>query len=324
MAGVYPLFPKGAWDPRAEERLIAAARELDGFGGWEVPFTGSLHHADERWLLDRIDPVEKVVVTLIPGTMPRLASDPAFGLASSDEAARTRAIAFAWAARDAVRRLNDRTGRRTVAAVAVHSAPGGRLADVAVFRRSLVELLHADWDGAQLVVEHCDAVTTGRVPAKGFLPLDAEITAVRTVAAAPSQLGVLINWGRSAIEGRSRRTPVAHLREARESGVLAGLMFSGVSDRRTSRGGPWADLHLPPTEALGGDGHSLLDTTAAHEALTAAGDVAMVGLKVGTAPADDVDTRLRVLRRSAAALFGGGPSGRAGWPEGMPVDPDPR
>mgnify|MGYP001426494860 CR=1 FL=1 len=64
------------------------------------------------------------------------------------------------------------------------------------------------------------------------------------------QLGLTINWGRSAIEGRKIDEPVNHVAYASHCGVLSGVMFSGVASNEKSLYGAWRDLHAPPQKAF--------------------------------------------------------------------------
>jgi hypothetical protein len=163
-----------------------------------------------------------------------------------------------------------------------------------------------NWDGAALLLEHCDALMPSWAPSKGFLSLEDELAALATVnREANAPLRCLINWGRSTIEGRSVATAPAHIERARSAGLLGGLMFSGCSDDAAARGGAWADFHLPPTAALRSGETSLLSPDATRAALAAAADVnalTVLGMKIGAAPDASLSRRLDILRRSAAAL----------------------
>ena len=57
-------------------------------------------------------------------------------------------------------------------------------------------------------------------------------------------IGIIINWARSAIEGKNVETPVEHIKLALKNNILSGLMFSGVSDN-DNRYGNWKDMHMP-------------------------------------------------------------------------------
>lgn len=73
------------------------------------------------------------------------------------------------------------------------------------------------------------------------------------------------------LETRDVETPVAHIREAAEAGVLKGLMFSGCTGESNAYG-PWRDCHMPhaptPEAAFAADG-SLMTESKIAEALAA-------------------------------------------------------
>ncbi|GGF41839.1 DUF4862 family protein [Subtercola lobariae] len=302
--GAYAIVPKVAWSPADEMLLLEEARTADGFSGWEVPFQTSLHPHDQRWFLNNLARNERLVVTLIPGVMQRLGNDPLFGLASSDGEGRRRAIEFARTAQRTILATNRILGRRAVQAVEIHSAPGGGRASVPHFAESLAEIGGWDWGGAELLVEHCDAHVLGQPSAKGFLDLQGELDAISAVNVREGhRFGVILNWARSAIEGRDASTPLAHIGAARSQGLLRGFMFSGCSASPISRGGAWADFHLPPVAA--DDGHSQLTAARLTAAMLALGDpteLAVFGMKVGAAPTDTLMQRRDSIRESGRLI----------------------
>ncbi len=216
--------------------------------------------------------------------MNRLKDDKNFGLASADLDGRRRALDFAETARRAVSRLNGHLGRKTVAAVSIHSAPRlagtGARSSLEAFAASLTELRGRDWDGAELLVEHCDAAVADHAPDKGFLRLEDECAAIK-LSEGRTPARVMINWGRSAIEARSANGPLEHLRRAREAGLLAGLFFSGATPAHPDYGA-WKDSHAPFTVSCPA---SILTPAAAKVSLKEAGDLAYLGLKVQPLPA---------------------------------------
>jgi hypothetical protein len=303
--GAYAISPAAtAWNEAGERALYDGLKALPGIRGLEVPFTGKLHRHDEAWLFANIDRRWDFVVTLIPGTMGALQKDKTFGLASADAAGRKAALAFAGEARAAVARLNAAVGRNAVVAVEVQSAPSqgaaGGKGTAAAFAASLAEIAGWDWQGARIVVEHCDAFRPGHPPIKGFLGLDDELAAIAEAnRTAPRPISVAINWGRSVLETRKTETAVAHISQARKAGALAGVMFSGASGAPTPYGA-WEDSHIPhaPTPGLahGAEG-SLLTEGEIRAALAAAGPgLDILGLKIAVRPADaPVSTRLGLI-----------------------------
>jgi len=289
-AGAYAAITKQLAAVADEYYRLLAADPL--VGGLEEPWTGAP-------LVDRGWPV---LVTTIPGTMDALAADPSFGLASLDPSWRRAAIADASSVRDEVLRLNDARGSRVVRAVELHSAPhaSGSPGGGALLADSLTEIAGWDWDGADLLVEHCDAAIEGQPAAKGFLSLAEEIDALRGLP-----VGLVINWGRSAIELRDPDRVVEHLTLARDAGLLRGLIFSGAADSDGDGVAAWADQHLPVARegGVGGEQLSLLTGERMRAALAAAGDLDYLGLKVGWRGGDATAAeRAALVTRGLGAL----------------------
>ncbi len=312
IVGAYAAAPvQTSWDPAVEAGYLAAVAELPGLRGLEVPYTGKLHH-DEDWLLDHLDPGWDLVLTAIPGTVARTAADPHFGLASPDATGRQAALDFTAGLRTAVRRIHDRLGRAAVIGVELHSAPRGT-GTAEAFADTLTEVCAWDWDGAALTIEHCDALRPGQDPQKGYLDLDAEL---KVVAQVDGLAGITVNWGRSAIEGRSADTAREHIAAVAAAGALTGLMFSGAAARPGAFGDAWLDAHLPPSggaDVHGSEGYagldayeptSLLGPTEIRQALAAAaGRQLFTGLKVGVRPTDAPLPRRIAYLRAALALL---------------------
>ncbi len=297
----YALASSGEpWDRAGEAALFEGLARLD-IAGLELPYYGTLHRRDDGWLIERLDPRWRFMVTLLPGTMERLAQDPRFGLASADEAGRARALGFAAQAARTLAHLRDYLGRPAIAAVVVHSAPrlgGGAAASPAAFADSLSKLRALDWSGAELLVEHCDAFVPAHPPEKGFLRIEDECAAL-ALSSGSTRARALINWGRSAIEARDAEGAPAHLRPAREAGLLAGIFFSGATASHPDYG-VWKDSHAPFEKSCP---ESLLSRAAAKKALVAAGDADYIGLKIQPLPASlGVERRLALLRENLEEL----------------------
>ena len=293
--------PASPWDHGAEGALLDGLGRFD-LAGLELPFYGRLHAHDDDWLIGRLRPEWRFILTLLPGTMSRLKDDESFGLASADAGGRRRALDFAETARRAIERLHGALGRKAVAAVALHSAP--RSADDAAhsspeaFAASLADLRGRDWSGAELLVEHCDAAVGEHAPDKGFLRLEDECAAIG-LSSGPAPARILINWGRSAIETRSEDGPREHLRRAREAGVLAGLSFSGATPAHPDYGA-WKDSHAPFSTSCPA---SILTPAAAKAALKDAGELSYLGLKIQPLPTSlGVPERLAMIRAGLDAL----------------------
>jgi len=287
-------------DLAAEGALYDGLNAL-GVAGLEHPFTGTLHR-DEGWLAAQVRPDWTIVLTPLAGTMDRLKEDLHFGLASADPGGRERALEFMESARLSVEKLHRTLGRRAVRAVMVHSAPrlggSGARSSLEGFAGALSALRGRDWQGAELLVEHCDAAVPGRAPDKGFLKIEDEALAVK-LSRGETPLGLAVNWGRSAVETRSAEGPLEHLRRANQAGLLGALFFSGAIPSHPEYG-EWRDAHAPFSTTCPG---SLLTPAAAKAALAEAPACPIIGLKLQTKPASlPVPARLAVIAAGLDAL----------------------
>ncbi|MFD4422037.1 DUF4862 family protein [Agromyces sp. NPDC058484] len=304
VVGAYAASPAHRqWNPELEAAFLGALGGMPRVGALELPWLGRLHPHDDVWLLQNLPSSLGAVMTDIGHTVGRTSEAPAFGLASRDDDARAEAIATLERLRGDVHRLNDHSARRVVEVVELHSAPRARFGSAAALAASLEEASRWDWDGAALVVEHCDAEVPGHEPEKGYLPLEDEIGAVR---AAGAPVGIAINWGRSAIELRDGDRVTEHIRLAASEGLLRGLMFSGASGEEGAFGRPWLDAHHPFARSGPhpfGDPVSLLTEQRVADALRAAGAVDWLGVKVGWAGDDGtVSDRVTMIAQALDAL----------------------
>ncbi|MFF2487963.1 DUF4862 family protein [Microbacterium sp. NPDC058062] len=303
LISAYAASPAYAhWDPGLEAELLPALCALPDVAGLEVPWLGAVHPHDPQWFLDHVPAGASLALTPLPWVMRRTAEDPAYGIASTDAAGRAAAIADLRRLRADARLLGERSDGH-VAYVALHTAPRGG-GDPAALAASLDEVGGWDWGDARLVVEHCDAVRPGQAFEKGFLPLEDEIA---TIARVDADIGLWLNWGRSAIELRDADAVTTQIRDAAASGILAGLTFSGVATVDGPYGSAWIDAH-PPILSTDPSSRSLLDDAHVAAALRAAGDAPWLGLKVSRLPADrtaaevlaTVARNLEVVRRAHA------------------------
>ncbi len=281
VVGAYAASPSaGGWDPAAEGAYLAAVAADLRVGSLELPWQGNLHAHDEEWLFENLPPHVDAVLTDVAHVFLTCRDQPRYGLASTEVEGRAAAIQDARRLRDDVRRLNDRLGRCAVRAVELHAGPRANRAAPAMLAASLSELAGWTWDGAELVVEHCDALVPDREPEKGFLPLTDEIAAIRASGAA---VGIALNWGRSALELRDPDRVVEHIALARDAGMLRGFVFSGVSDSSEPYGRAWVDAHNRFRRSdthPHGDPLSLLTDERARESIVAVGPAVWVGLKM--------------------------------------------
>lgn len=290
------------WDPELEGELLPALCALPTVAGLEVPWMGALHPHDTSWFLRHVPAGAHLSITPLPWVMQRCAAMPSYGLASTDSAGRAAAIADFRMVHADVHTLTEHSAAQ-VDFVAVHSAPHAS-GDKDALVESLTEIGTWGWGRARLIIEHCDAIRPGQAYEKGFLRLQDEIDVLERVSA---DVGLWINWGRSAIELRHAEAVTAQIRTAAESGYLSGLTFSGAAYEDGPYGPAWTDTH-PPIAETDPTAASLLNTAHVVSALSAAGDVPWVGVKVSRKPADltaaEVTTtiarNLQILRRSSA------------------------
>lgn len=285
IVGAYAASPAHAvWRPKLEKEYFSALADIVGLGGFELPWINGLHPHDETWLLTHLPPHLDIVLTDIGATVQRLAADSRFGLASLDESGRRAALIQTQRVRDGVHRLNQAAGRRVVTAVELHSAPLAKDGHASALAKSLGVIATWDWAGASLLIEHCDASVEGQRAEKGYLRLEDELTAIATSG---QDVGISINWGRSAIELRDANQVTEHVRTASEAGSLRAIVFSGAANEPSLFGGPWEDAHLPlaPSERFPrGEPTSLLTEERLSRTLAVAGNLDWVGLKFGWRP----------------------------------------
>ncbi|XBH21350.1 DUF4862 family protein [Jonesiaceae bacterium BS-20] len=304
--GAYALFAGMPLEESlAAHELIAERISVDAL---EIPLHELPGRPERTWGRYDKDGLPKfiakdldVVITCIPTVMGRLSHNPAYGLASNDNEGRELALSDACSALAIADNAAQVTGRPRVFAVQVHSAPRPDFHSADAFSRSLETLLEKADPSVLLTVEHCDATRPDQHVAKGFLELSQEIEAVR--AFGTDQLGITINWGRSMIEGHSGGYVNDHIAQAREAGVLKGLMFSGATHRSGPWGPAWQDGHMAPRgehPLLVFSHMSLLGQEEIDAALAAAGSIAeraYTGVKITVQEGqDEFDRRFHVAQ----------------------------
>lgn len=304
MLAAYPSAPK---DGAGREAYYKEISKLD-ISGLEVPLPPDGQGTLEAVVENCLRPNWDVVITCIPTVVGKLVSNPNYGLASRDEAGRTQALLDVSRARDLAQQLV--TDQHSVFAIEVHSAPGPKLGSARALERSLDEILDWDFAGAAVLVEHCDALVPGQEAAKGFFTLRAEISAIERVAkSCTNSVGVSINWGRSAIEGRSAEMALDHIKFAADSGLLKTLFFSGATAEETAWGSSWDDQHIPPRPTKSGSvldasKTSLLGAAEIEAALRSIDPSVRVGLKISGRPRDaDVSHKVETLKAGLDLLY---------------------
>lgn len=235
IVGAYASLPA----PGEQRAYYALLAEEPWINGLEIPFPGPLAD-DPAGFAELMAPHwNTCTVTAVPGTMAAISERPDFGLASPFSEGRTAAVEFTRTIATSIAQLHDALGREVVAKVELQSAPR-EVGTADSFAQSLNEIAQFDWSGAVPVIEHCDRYIPEQRPEKGFLSLEDEIEVAHDTG-----IDVQINWGRSAIEGRSAQTPLEHVHRVRDAGVLAGVFFSGAGPDETIYGHSWIDGHMP-------------------------------------------------------------------------------
>lgn len=304
VVGAYPASPAHSnWNPALEHEFFETLSTDTRVGALELPWLGSIHPHDNSWLYRNFPHPFSAVITDIPFVMSRMSTSSNYGVASKDKSGRERALSDLREINDAIRNFNDARQRKVVSVVEIHTAPR-RVGDVNILAKSLEEIASWNWDGAALVIEHCDAWVEGQVPEKGFLSMGEELEAVRLSGA---DVGVFINWGRSAIELRNAERVVEHISMARESGYLKGLIFSGASDQEGIFGPAWIDAHHPFRKSerhVFGDPSSLLTEKLARSAINEAADIPWLGIKLSWLKSVDgsISQRYQMIRSALDAL----------------------
>lgn len=271
--------------PSREEDWYARLASEPTIGGLELASGDSLHPRGIARLAGLLAPHWSSVISDVPGLMSRIARAETYGLASSDDSARRRAISDVRELHGEVCELKDALGDHAIRAVEIHSAPRTSTgwSSQAAFEDSLSEIAGWAWGETRLVVEHCDAFDGRNEPAKGFLTFAQEASAALAASRRTgTAIGQSINWGRSAIETRSALGPLAHLKQAIATETMRGLMFSGAGDA-TARSAAWEDAHLGFAEE---EPESLLTEAELRACLrlVSADRLVLLGVKVG-APA---------------------------------------
>jgi hypothetical protein len=317
-------FVPGA-DRSVEAKFYKELARNPRIRGLEHPCLGGPGRCIDSWLLENLAPHWELLVTTLPAFMLGARENPSLGLASESEQHRAAALRLMKEINSMVHRVNAQLARKAVVAIEIQSAPTRRTlmgqSSSAAFTRSLTELALWDWDGARLVVEHCDAFLPGVRPQKGYLSLGEEIEAVlcSNARSEVARIGMCVNWGRSVVEGKSVDTPLTHIRRLRELKLLSGVMFSGATAVK-GQYGPWLDLHAPFAPARGCDhftAESLLTEDEVGRTLQVAGvsELDYLGIKLHEADSNaTLDRRIginncaldimdRCIRRMPASWF---------------------
>ena len=271
-------------DKKAAAEYYSALVQIAEADGLEFAWSGPQTPEQLDDVLRMLPASWMITLNDIPTTWRACVNNPAFGLASPDDAGRAAAMSMLREVQATIQSMNDRAGRQLVLAAEIHCAPGFDKREVTAspdaFKRSLADASELDWDGCSLMVEHCDAFVPGQKPAKGFLHLDDEIAALASLKGSP--IGLSLNWGRSLVELHEPRRIIEHVKVASKSGLLRAFTFSGTAGVKNVYGDAWADSHLP--FAMTADGTynepaSLMDVADVEPLLEYIGDCEFLAIK---------------------------------------------
>lgn len=299
----YTAAPATSAEADAYYAEVGDHAEADTLGlSWKGPESA----AEIRHRVRRLPTGWGIAITTVPGTFRSWSADHRHGLASGDPDGRAQAVTLAAQIAQVSVELADRCGWAVVRQVEVHGAPGFGDRTHAprpdALRASLEQLAALDWAGASVTLEHCDAYVPGNIPAKGFLPLDTEITVLSELG---SSIGLSLNWGRSVLELRDPNLVGSHVRTGASSGLLRLLTLSGAAARDNSYGAAWADSHLPLADGAGEyiEPASLLTVEHVAESVRVAGEGVSLGTKVAwRRDQTDPITRARAVLANHAAV----------------------
>jgi hypothetical protein len=271
------------WDLEMESRYFQRLAENQNIAGIEHPFLMNTDRYPVDFLKDHIPAHWSLTMTTLPFMMQMSNKNASFGLASMEDVSRKAAVKGIAELRDYVCRLHDIFGRQLVRAVHIHSSPKNTDKDqkgnVSCFQHSLSDLKKMGWDGIDLNLEHCDAYIPKKKSEKGFLGLESEIEAISKIGG----FGIILNWARSAIEGRSLETAVAHIELTKKYDLLKGFFFSSCTSNPLSIYGAWQDTHMPPKRFIEDaylDNDSLLGQKEIRRVFSCLDERVYLGIKV--------------------------------------------
>tara|TARA_A100000171_G_scaffold47768_1_gene54298 strand:- start:10895 stop:11884 length:990 start_codon:yes stop_codon:yes gene_type:complete len=280
----------GKWTPSAETVYFQELAKKADISGIEHPFCIEPEKYPLSWMIDNIPEHWSIIITALPLFMSESQKNPFLGLASEQEKSRCQAVQIMERILCYSKKLNHAFDRKIVKALHFHSLPRNEITchrgNKKALRKSLSEIKNMDWQGIALNLEHCDAYINNQCGDKQFLQLEDEIEVLTEI----NGYGLVLNWARSAIEGRSTLTPLHHIKIAKQADLLRGFFFSGCTDAPESRYGCWQDTHMPPFNPHQGpflSNKSLLGKTEIREVLLALNDVKTpiyIGIKVSDRP----------------------------------------
>lgn len=271
------------WSAALEKEYFRALANQPEIIGIEQPFYLDTDKYPLDWLVDTIPSHWSILITSLPMFMAAAKDNPFLGLASQREHDRTLAIKLMEKISDYARELNRAFRRNVVTDIHFHTLPKNEGSTLrghkTALKKSLLELKAMDWSGVNLNLEHCDAYIPNQVSEKGFLLLEDEIEVLSEIGG----YGFVLNWARSAIEGRSVTTPLEHIKMTNAAHLLKGFFFSGCTDDVSSESGAWKDVHMPPKAIISSpylQPESLMGAKEIRQTFSLLDDDVYLGIKV--------------------------------------------
>ncbi len=236
------------WNEASETSYFQALAADPRAIGIELPFFEDRVVYPIEWLKKNIPAHWSLNLTPLPAVMQFVASNPKAGLASTSEPDRKVAIELIKKVLRYAEDLQQAFGRPVVRSINLYSSPqnsvAGQQGNKEALQCSLAEIKKMKWGSIALNLEHCDAFVSSHPAEKGFLSLEEEIESLEAVGG----IGLVLNWGRSAIERHSVDGPLQHLRQVLAHRLLRGFVFSGCTANLESPYGSWKDRHAPPRQ----------------------------------------------------------------------------
>ncbi len=301
--GAYASAPSLFSNDQIQEEIFyeLLKERLKSIKGLEIPFNGeNIHNFGNDFLIRLLEDEWSNVITAVPASFMNLKTNKHFGLASDNKDGRDLALSCHEKLNDIVKEINDKKGKSCISHIQLCSSPSFPLKDVSSSENSLLSSLEKittwDWDGASLVLEHCDSQSVDGSYQKGFMSIEAELRIVDYLQ--ESGLGMVLNWGRSVLEGRSPSTILDHIDLCQQKGCLKGFIFSGTSKNDPSYGS-WEDQHMPffrEASKIKGLENSLLNEENANLTLDRLNKEALsyIGFKLQLLPQEEVSVEDRV------------------------------
>jgi len=303
IVGAYASAPSLFLNDRTQEKIFyeLLKERVKNIKGLEIPFNGEVIHIfGNDFLIKLLEDDWLNVITAVPASFNNLKINKHFGLASDDQEGRDLALSCHRKLNDTVKEINDKKGNPCISHVQLCSSPSFPFENVSSSEQTLIssleEIMSWDWDGACLTLEHCDSHSVDGTYQKGFMSIESELRIIDYFS--DSLLGMVLNWGRSVLEGKSPNTILNHIDLCQQKDCLKGFIFSGTSEEDPMYGS-WEDQHMPffrKTSNLNGLENSLLTEENTSLTLEKLNEQALsyIGFKLQLLPQEKVSLEERV------------------------------